>query len=119
MGYLYPYGHSNTILDVPASKMVFFFCRVHLDLHASKWTCSVILMNNEIAEKIANTIDSTEGATRASVALASGIARNTFTRKMNGGGGDFTAYELARVAMALKTDPANLLPREFKLAKAG
>ncbi|MGP7812383.1 MULTISPECIES: helix-turn-helix domain-containing protein [Glutamicibacter] len=75
-------------------------------------------MNNEIAEKIANAINRTDGATRSSTALASGIARNTFTRKMNGGGVDFTAYEIARIAIALNIHPAELLPKEFKSKNA-
>lgn len=74
-------------------------------------------MNNEIADKIANAIDRTSGATRASTALASGIARNTFTRKMNGGGVDFTVYEIARIAIALQVDPGELLPKEFASEK--
>lgn len=72
-------------------------------------------MINETAQKIADAIDNTEGATRSSVALESGIARNTFMRKLNGGP-EFGAYEIARIAMALKRDPEEFLPKEYELA---
>ncbi|MFJ5108655.1 MULTISPECIES: hypothetical protein [unclassified Glutamicibacter] len=73
-------------------------------------------MINEIAEKIANAIEAQKdnGVTRSSTALASGIPRNTFNRKLNAGGADFTAYEIARIAIALNIHPAELLPKEFK-----
>lgn len=90
-----------------------------MDLHASKWTCSVEVMNNETAKKIAAAIEAkkAEGKSISSVALESGIARNTFVRKLNGGS-DFGVYEVARVAMALDVDPKDLLPSEFNLAEA-
>lgn len=48
----------------------------------------------------------------------SGIALTTFRRKMNGGV-DFTTTELIRIAGALDTHPADLLPVEFhKMAVA-
>lgn len=74
----------------------------------------MIAMNNETANKIAEAIDSTKGATRSSVALQAGIARNTFMRKLNGGT-EFGVYEIARIAMALNRDPADFLPKEYKL----
>lgn len=90
-----------------------------MDLHASKWTCTLETMQNETAKKIADAIESkkSEGESISSVALKSGIARNTFVRKLNGGN-EFGVYELARVAMALNIDPKDLLPSEFALAEA-
>lgn len=76
-------------------------------------------MNTEIADKIANAIEvkKENGVTQAGIALASGIARNTFARKMNAGGADFTAYEIARIAIALNIHPAELLPKEFRVKR--
>lgn len=73
-------------------------------------------MHNETAQKIANAIEEAkgEGVTRSGVALAAGIARNTFIRRLNSGG-DFGVYELARIAIVLKRDPADFLPKEYKL----
>ena len=69
-------------------------------------------MNNETAQKVANAIEKTEGATAYNVALKTGIPRTTLTRKL-AGGADFTVYELARIAIALGVDPNDLLPSEF------
>ena len=76
-------------------------------------------MNNEIANKILAEIDDPKNAdkTVASVAFNAGMARNTFSRRLNGGGEDFTAYEIARIAMALEVDPNSLLPKVFGVAR--
>lgn len=75
----------------------------------------VMNMINETAQKIADAIERTDGATRSSVALKSGIARNTFMRKLNGGP-EFGAYEIARIAMTLNRNPEEFLPKEYELA---
>lgn len=46
-----------------------------------------------------------------------GIARTTFTRKLNGGT-DYTISEVARIARALGVSPSELLPEEFRQAVA-
>lgn len=79
----------------------------------------VEVMNNEIAEKILTEIDAKKdrGATIASIGFKAGMARNTFSRRLNGGGEDFTAYEIARIAIALEIDPNALLPKVFKVKR--
>lgn len=73
------------------------------------------LTNKEIADAIE--AKKSEGASISSVALKSGIPRNTFVRKLNGGT-DFGVYEVCRIAMALDVDPNDILPSEFALAEA-
>ncbi len=59
----------------------------------------------------------TEDRSAKWVADRSGISDATFRRKLHGGG-DFTVSEVARIARALNSHPADLLPIEFRLAVA-
>lgn len=87
-----------------------------MGLHASIWTCTLGIMNNETAEKIAQAIDDHKTETPTSVALKTGIPRTTLNRKLKFGG-DFGVYEVARIAIALNLDPGELLPKEFKIKR--
>lgn len=68
-------------------------------------------MDQELIEKIATAI-AAEERTLSWVADKTGIARVTLGRKMKGGA-SFTVPEVARIAEALKVDPASLLPSPF------
>ncbi|KUM29329.1 hypothetical protein AQ436_06465 [Arthrobacter sp. EpRS66] len=68
-------------------------------------------MINETAEKVAKAIEG-RGEKPTRVALKSGIARNTFMRKLNGGS-EFGVYELVRIASALGVHPSELLPQPY------
>lgn len=70
-------------------------------------------MNTETAQIVSMAIDGVDGATKYSVAKATGIPRTTLERKLKGVG-DFTVYEIARIAIALEVDPNELLPSDFK-----
>lgn len=68
-------------------------------------------MINETAQKVAKAIER-HGDKPTRVALKSGIARNTFMRKLNGGS-EFGVYELVRIAAALGVHPTELLPTPY------
>lgn len=71
---------------------------------------------NEAATNVAKEIDKA-GIPVAEVALKSGIARTTLTRKMHGGA-EFGVYELVRIAAAIKVRPSMLLPKEYRTEAA-
>lgn len=72
---------------------------------------NVVRMDQELIEKIATAI-AAEERTLSWVADKTGIARVTLGRKMKGGA-SFTVPEVARIAEALKIEPASLLPAPF------
>lgn len=71
---------------------------------------------NEVGELVKAAIIAAE-RTKTWTARKAGIARNTFSRKLNGHV-DFTVPELARIAKVLGIAPSTLLPRGFLAAAA-
>lgn len=67
-------------------------------------------VENQLARNIENHL-AAKGITRKSLFDQAGISRNTFERKMAGGG--FTVQELMRFAPVLKVHVSELLPPEL------